>query len=130
MTAAGTTLTPFLMFEGSAAEAMNFYVSRFDDGEILTVTPHQGENAGIQLAEFRVAGQRVLCSDSSVKHGFTFTPSLSLFVQCKDDAEITRLYAALSDGGGVLMPLSHYGFSTRFGWVNDRFGVSWQLNLP
>ncbi|WP_155372864.1 VOC family protein [Catellatospora vulcania] len=130
MTAAETTLTPFLMFEGAATEAMNFYVSLFDDGEVLTVTPHPGEQGGIQLAEFKVAGQRVLCSDSSVSHAFTFTPSLSLFVQCKDDAELTHLHAALADGGQELMPLADYGFSTRFAWVNDRFGVSWQLNLP
>jgi predicted 3-demethylubiquinone-9 3-methyltransferase (glyoxalase superfamily) len=130
MTSAGTTLTPFLMFEGAATEAMDFYISLFDDGEILTVTPHQGEHTGIQLAEFRVAGQRLLCSDSSVNHAFTFTPSLSLFVQCKDEAELTRLHAALADGGNELMPLANYGFSTRFAWVNDRFGVSWQLNLP
>ncbi|MEU8080042.1 VOC family protein [Catellatospora citrea] len=129
MTAAETTLTPFLMFEGAATEAMNFYVSLFDDGEILTVTPHQGGQPGVQLAEFRVAGQRLLCSDSAVNHAFTFTPSLSLFVQCKNDAELTRLHAALADGGKELMPPADYGFSTRFTWVNDRFGVSWQLNL-
>ncbi|MEU8001159.1 VOC family protein [Catellatospora sp. NPDC049111] len=122
-------ITPFLMFEGAATQAMDFYVSLFDDGEIISVTPHQGEHTGVQLAEFRVAGQRLLCSDSFVKHAFTFTPSLSLFVRCKDDAELTRLHAALSEGGQELMPPSNYGFSTRFAWVNDRFGVSWQLNL-
>ncbi|MEU7822426.1 VOC family protein [Catellatospora sp. NPDC049133] len=122
-------ITPFLMFEGAATQAMDFYVSLFDDGEVLSVTPHQGEHTGVQLAEFRVAGQRLLCSDSFVKHAFTFTPSLSLFVRCKDDAELTRLHAALSEGGQELMPPSNYGFSTRFAWVNDRFGVSWQLNL-
>lgn len=126
----GPAITPFLMFEGAATDAMNFYVSLFDDGEILSVTPHQGEHTGVQLAEFKVAGQRLLCSDSYVKHAFTFTPSLSLFVRCKDDAELTRLHAALAEGGHDLMPPSNYGFSTRFAWVNDRFGVSWQLNLP
>ncbi|MFU8874066.1 VOC family protein [Micromonospora sp. SL4-19] len=129
-----TTITPFLMFEGAATEAMNYYVSLFDDGEILSVTHHQSDDPSIdgsvQLAEFRVAGQRLLCSDSSVHHAFTFTPSLSLFVGCKDDAEITRLHEALADGGKELMPLDSYGFSTRFAWVNDRYGVSWQLNLP
>jgi predicted 3-demethylubiquinone-9 3-methyltransferase (glyoxalase superfamily) len=65
-----------------------------------------------------------------VSHGFTFTPSLSLFVDCESEADLERIFAALSEGGGVLMPLGNYGFSRRFGWVNDRFGVSWQLNLP
>lgn len=134
MTDRDTTLTPFLMFEGAATEAMNFYVSLFDDGEILSVTRRESDTPGtagsVHLAEFRVAGQRVLCSDSPVRHGFTFTPSLSLFVQCRDDAELTRLHQALAKGGTELMPLGDYGFSTRFAWVNDRFGVSWQLNLP
>ena len=54
---------------------------------------------------------------------------MSLFVECEDDAELSRVFAVLSEGGQVLMPLDDYGFSTRFGWVADRFGVSWQLNL-
>lgn len=61
-------------------------------------------------------------------HAFNFTPSMSLFVDCENEEEISHLYNALSAGGAVLMPLGNYGFSPRFGWVNDRFGVSWQLN--
>jgi predicted 3-demethylubiquinone-9 3-methyltransferase (glyoxalase superfamily) len=63
------------------------------------------------------------------KHEFSLTPAFSLFVECASDEEIERLFAALGDGGATLMPLGAYGFSRRFGWVNDRFGVSWQLNL-
>ena len=55
---------------------------------------------------------------------------MSLFVDCQSDAEIERLAAALGEGGTVLMELADYGFSRRFTWLNDRFGVSWQLNLP
>jgi predicted 3-demethylubiquinone-9 3-methyltransferase (glyoxalase superfamily) len=65
-----------------------------------------------------------------VQHAFTFTPSLSLFVDCESEAELDRLFSALAEGGQILMPLEDHGFSTRFGWANDRFGVSWQLNLP
>jgi predicted 3-demethylubiquinone-9 3-methyltransferase (glyoxalase superfamily) len=72
----------------------------------------------------------VLASDSPVKHAFDFTPSLSFFVDCTSDEEQRRLFAELSDGGAVMMPLDDYGFSKRFAWVADRFGVSWQLNLP
>jgi predicted 3-demethylubiquinone-9 3-methyltransferase (glyoxalase superfamily) len=72
----------------------------------------------------------VLFTDSFVSHGFSFTPSFSLFVDCESEAELERIFAALSDGGAVLMPLGDYGFSRRFGWTNDRFGVSWQVNLP
>ncbi|MNP81219.1 3-demethylubiquinone-9 3-methyltransferase [compost metagenome] len=70
-----------------------------------------------------------MCIDSYVKHGFTFTPAVSLYVNCESEAEIDRVYAALSQGGQVLMPLGEYPFSSKFGWVADQFGVSWQLNL-
>jgi len=64
-----------------------------------------------------------------VKHAFTFTPSISIFVDCEDEAERGKAFRQLSEGGEVLMPLDNYGFSTKLGWVNDRFKVSWQLNL-
>lgn len=128
------TMQPFLMFQGGSAEqAMDLYVSLFDDGEVVEVTRWQagepGAEGSIKLARFTVAGQSVLASDSPVKHAFDFTPSWSFFVGCASDEEQERLFAALSDGGNVLMPLSDYGFSKRFGWVADRFGVSWQINL-
>ena len=75
-------------------------------------------------------GREFLCIDSPTKHKFTFTPSMSLFVDCEDQAELEAAFDRLADGGKVLMPVNNYGFSTRFGWVNDRYGVSWQLNLP
>jgi predicted 3-demethylubiquinone-9 3-methyltransferase (glyoxalase superfamily) len=67
--------------------------------------------------------------DSPIHHEFSFTPSVSMFMDCTDVAEIEHLFAGLSEQGKVLMPLDSYGFSEQFGWVNDRFGVSWQLNL-
>lgn len=130
-----STMQPFLMFQGGQAEkAMDFYASLFDDGEILEVTRwqkgEQGAEGSIKLARFRVAGQSVLVSDSPIKHAFDFTPSWSFFVDCASDDEQERLFVELSDGGATLMPLDDYGFSKRFAWVSDRFGVSWQLNLP
>ena len=62
-------------------------------------------------------------------HEFSFTPSFSIWVVTESGDELERLFAALADGGTQLMPLDSYGFSARFGWCNDRFGVSWQLNL-
>ena len=123
-----------LMFEGSAEGAMTFYVSLFDDSEIQQVVRYGPEGPGaegtILRATFTLGGREFACIDSPMKHGFTFTPSISLFVDCGSQAELDRAFGRLSEGGTVLMPVGDYGFSTRFGWVADRFGVSWQLNLP
>lgn len=129
-----TSVRPFLMFEGRANEAIAFYVELIPNSEIVDVTRYgagePGPEGTVKFAVVRLAGQQVLFSDSFVSHGFTFTPSLSLFVDCESETDLERIFNALSNGGGVLMPLGDYGFSRRFGWVNDRFGVSWQLNLP
>jgi predicted 3-demethylubiquinone-9 3-methyltransferase (glyoxalase superfamily) len=124
---------PFLMFEGRAEEAMNFYVSLLPGGEIIDLVRYGPGQAGVEgsvmKATFSIGGQTVMCIDSPVKHGFTFTPAFSLFVDCDSEDEVRRLATTLSDGGGVLMPVGNYGFSRLFTWVSDRYGVSWQLNL-
>ena len=71
-----------------------------------------------------------MCIDSPVPHAFTFTPAFSFFVDVPSEAELRRLAAALGEGGGIMMPLANYGFSRLFTWLNDRYGVSWQLNWP
>jgi predicted 3-demethylubiquinone-9 3-methyltransferase (glyoxalase superfamily) len=127
-------ITPFLMFEGQAEAAMTFYVGLFEDAAVTSIQRYGPDGPGVEgsvlLATFSLGGREFRCVDSAVHHAFTFTPSLSLFVDARDDIELERLYAALSEGGDVLMALADYGFSRRFGWVNDRFGVSWQINLP
>ncbi len=70
-----------------------------------------------------------MCIDSPAVHAFTFTASMSLYIDCDSDAEMEKLYKELSDGGQILMPLGAYPFSKKYGWVNDKFGVSWQLNF-
>jgi predicted 3-demethylubiquinone-9 3-methyltransferase (glyoxalase superfamily) len=115
------------MFTGRAKEALDFYVATLPDSEILSLEP--GDNGTVKRAVARLAGQRVMAIDSPPVHAFTFTPSVSFFVECAGEAEIDRLYAAFLDGGGALMPLGSYGFSKKFGWLDDRFGVSWQFNL-
>jgi len=127
-------IAPFLMFQGGVAEqAMTFYTSLFADGRVVEVSRYGPEGPGpegtVQVARFALAGQEFLCSDSFVEHGFSFTPSLSVWVETESQDELDRLFTELGDGGAALMPLGDYGFSRRFGWVNDRFGVSWQLNL-
>jgi predicted 3-demethylubiquinone-9 3-methyltransferase (glyoxalase superfamily) len=128
------SITPFLMFEGRAAEAMAFYASLFPDAEITGVERYgagePGPEGTVKQAWLRIGDQTLRFFDSPVKHGFTFTPSLSFFVDCESEEEIGALAAALGEGGQFLMPLGSYGFSRRFAWVADRFGVSWQLNLP
>jgi predicted 3-demethylubiquinone-9 3-methyltransferase (glyoxalase superfamily) len=127
-------VAPFLMFQGGVAErAITFYTSLFDDARVLDIARYGADGPGpegtVQVARFSLAGQEFLCSDSFVVHDFSFTPSFSVWIEAESEAELERLYAALADGGAELMPLGEYGFSRRFGWVNDRFGVSWQLNL-
>jgi predicted 3-demethylubiquinone-9 3-methyltransferase (glyoxalase superfamily) len=124
----------FLMFEGNAEEAMNYYVSLIEDSSVTSIVRYGSEGPGtegsVMQATFTLKGQEFMCIDSHVKHAFTFTPSFSIFVTCDTDDEMDRLYEDLPVGGKVLMPLGNYGFSKKFGWVVDRFGVSWQVNLP
>lgn len=127
-------ISAFLMFEGTAEAAMNLYVSLFPSSEIKRIDRwgpgEPGAEGTVKGAEFVLGGYRLRCFDSPGKHAFTFTPSISLFVDCADEAEQTKAFEHLSQGGKILMPLDNYGFSRRFVWLNDRFGVSWQLNLP
>ncbi len=128
------SVATFLMFQGAAEEAMNFYVSLFKGSEIIRIERYgpgeQGTEGSFKKAHFKLAGHDLICFDSPVKHAFTFTPSVSIFVECENEAELDEAFQQLSAGGQVLMPPGDYGFSTKFAWVNDRFGVSWQLNLP
>jgi predicted 3-demethylubiquinone-9 3-methyltransferase (glyoxalase superfamily) len=127
-----TTVTPFLMFEGRAEEAMKLYVSTIPNSQILDVKRYgagaPGPEGSVILARFSLGGQPILCSDSHVHHAFTFTPTSSLFVTCASEDEFERITDALSTGA-YLMPKGNYGFSRKFAWFNDRFGVSWQVNL-
>jgi predicted 3-demethylubiquinone-9 3-methyltransferase (glyoxalase superfamily) len=122
---------PFLLFEGQAEAAMNFWISIFPGATINSIQRYGAGGTGKEGAVMKatVAGQTVMCTDSVVHHAFTFTPSFSFFVTCESEEEMQRLFAALREGGSELMPLNNYGFSRLFTWANDRYGVSWQLNL-
>ena len=128
-----SSVTPFLMFDGSAEAAVTFYVTLFRGSGIKRIERYgpgePGAEGSVKRADFTVAGQNLVCIDSPVKHAFTFTPSVSLFVECDSEAELDAAFGQLSAGGSVFMPPGNYGFSTKFAWINDRFGVSWQLNL-
>lgn len=122
----------FLMFEGRAEEAMNFYTSLFPASSVVSISRYGAEDAAMAgkviHAVFSLNGQNYMCIDSSAHHAFTFTPAMSLFVDCTTEQEIDGLFAALSEGGSILMPLSAYPFSKKYAWLSDKFGVSWQLS--
>jgi predicted 3-demethylubiquinone-9 3-methyltransferase (glyoxalase superfamily) len=128
------TVSTFLMFEGKAQEAMSLYASVFPGARVEQIEQYgQGEpgpEGTVKVARFDLNGHRLMFSDTYVKHAFTFTPSISLFVNFSSADELETAFRKLAEGGMVLMGLDNYGFSQRFGWCSDRFGVSWQLNLP
>ncbi len=126
-------VTPFLMFQGDAEEAIQAYTSWIEDSAITSIVrygPNElGAEGSVKHATFTLKGQQFMCIDSNVKHDFTFTPSFSIYVTCDTEAEIDRLYSQLSEGGQAMMPLDNYGFSSKFAWISDKFGVSWQMTL-
>lgn len=126
-------ITTFLMFEGKAEEAMNLYTTLFDQSEIISISRYDengpGKEGTVIHATFTLNGQEFMCIDSYVKHDFTFTPAMSLYVTCETEEEIETVFHKLAQDGKVLMPLGSYPFSKKFGWLNDKYGVSWQLTL-
>jgi len=116
---------------GNAEEAMNFYVSVFDDSRVLEVErfgPDEDES-GIKRARFLLAGREYIAMDSGGEHRFTFTPAMSLVVEFDSESQLDEAFAKLTDGATILMALQPYPFSPKFAWLQDRYGVSWQLNL-
>ena len=130
--------TTFLMFVGEqcgkAEEAIRFYTSLFRNSEIKSIERWGKDEAGgkeglIKKATFAIDGQEYIVSENTMNHAFTFTPAISIFAECDTEDELTTLFQKLSDKGVVMMPLDNYGFSKKFGWTADKYGVSWQLNL-
>ncbi len=124
-------IATMLMFGGRAEEAIGFYTSLFGDSGVESIERYGPEYPGpegqVVHARFRLCGQLVMAMDSHIEQPFTFTPSISFFITCASAPEVDRLYAALSEGGSVMMELDSYAFAKRYAWVQDRFGVSWQL---
>ena len=114
----------FLMFEGRAKEAMELYIDVLG-GEIINLIP--SEDGKVHHATFTLKGQEFMAIDSAIHHEFTFTPAISMMVACESEEEIDRVYARLSEGGLVLMPLGELPEFKKFCWIQDKFGVSWQL---
>jgi predicted 3-demethylubiquinone-9 3-methyltransferase (glyoxalase superfamily) len=128
-----TKIHPFLLFEGKAEEAINLYLSLFPGSQLVDLQrwgPNQpGKEHSVMKASFTIKDLTIMCTDSPAQHAVTFTPSVSLFVDCDSEDELNHLNTSLSEGGNIFMPIGNYGFSRSFTWISDRFGVSWQLNL-
>ncbi|HJR96441.1 MAG TPA: VOC family protein [Actinomycetota bacterium] len=121
MTQIEQKITPFLWFDTEAEEAASFYVSLFDDSEVVAVARYPdgvpGRNAGDAMTvNFRLAGQGFTALNGGPE--FSFTEAISLYVHCTDQEEVDRLWDRLIDGGGE---------PSQCGWLKDRFGLSWQI---
>jgi len=129
----GQIATFFTFQKEDAEQAMNFYVGLFDNSKIVNLARWGKEGPGkegtIMHATFNLNGKLYMCSDSPAIHNWDFTPAVSNYIECEDESELVRLFAKLSENGKVMMPLDNYGFSQKFGFVQDKFGISWQLNL-
>lgn len=111
------SIYPCLWFDGNAKEAAEWYVSVFQDSRITANTP--------LVATFESSGQKFMCLNGGPE--YAINPSISFFVLCESFEEVDQLWAKLIGGGNVLMTLDKYEWSERYGWLQDRFGVSWQL---
>lgn len=120
------TAAPFLMFQGRCEEALGFYAGTVPDTRLLSLDRKPDDT--VAMARLSVAGLEIMANDSPPVHAFTFTPSTSIFLAVDETGEVDRLAEALGEGGMALMAPGDYGFSRRFAWVQDRFGVSWQIN--
>ncbi len=112
-------ITPFLWFDGKAEEAMNFYVSIFKNSRMESIGRYgeagPGPKGSVMSATFVLDGQEFFALNGGP--AFTFTPAISFFVNCETQAEVDELWEKLSAGGST----------QRCGWLQDKFGVSWQI---
>jgi predicted 3-demethylubiquinone-9 3-methyltransferase (glyoxalase superfamily) len=112
-------ITPFLWFDGKAEEAMNFYVSIFKNSRVGSITRYgdagPGPKGTVMIAAFQLEGQDFVALNGGPQ--YTFTPAISLFVDCKTQQEVDELWDKLSKGGET----------NRCGWLRDKYGLSWQI---
>ncbi|KTD61562.1 VOC family protein [Legionella spiritensis] len=127
-------ITPHLWFDREAREAVEFYTSLFPDSKITTMTTLHGTPSGdCDVVSFELCNQSFMAI--SAGPFFKFNPSMSFLVRFnpvkdQDAAEkLDTLWNKLIDNGTALMPLQEYPFSKRYGWVQDKYGLSWQLIL-
>jgi predicted 3-demethylubiquinone-9 3-methyltransferase (glyoxalase superfamily) len=128
-------ISPFLWFDTQALDAANFYASVFKNARVKTSNRYSDEGAAgagmqqgsIMAVVFELEGQEFTALNGGPV--FKISPSISFMVNCRTEEKINNLWYKLSEGGKVLMELNKYPFSERYGWIEDKFGVSWQLIL-
>lgn len=122
-----TRANPFLMFTGRAGEALASYAETLPDARIVTLerTP---DGSGVAVGRLAVGDLEIMAFDSPPVHDFDFTPSMSIFVAVEMPEAVDRLADAMAEGGKVMMPTGEYPFAKRYAWIQDRFGVSWQIS--
>lgn len=119
-------IVPHLWFDKEAAEAAKFYTSIFRDSKIIDTTQIHGTPSGTaEMVTIELAGQEFMLI--SAGPFFIFTPAISFLIACSTTEEVDTLWEQLSKGGTELMPLDAYTFSERYVWVEDRYGISWQI---
>ena len=122
-------ITPHLWYEKEAVEAVQFYVSIFPDSKIHSVTAiHDTPSGSVDIVTFDLFGLEFQAISAGPL--FKFNPSVSFMVTCKTIAEVDSFWNKLLPGGMVLMELGAYPFSERFGWLQDKYGLSWQIIFP
>ncbi len=128
-------IIPCLWLDHQAEEAAAFYVGVFPEGRIgaNSYYPQSYDNpaskprGSVMTVEFEIAGQRFTALNGGPI--FSINPSISFFYYADTAADVDRVFTSLADGGQALMPLGSYPWSERYGWVKDRYGVSWQIML-
>ncbi len=133
MTNLTTNISTCLWFDDQAEEAANFYVSIFENAGILNIasylveTPSDKPIGSVMTVEFELEDHTFTALNGGPH--FIPNPSISFFVNCEAEEEVERLWEQLSNGGTPLMPLDSYPFSDKYGWIQDKYGISWQLIL-
>ncbi len=119
-------ITPHLWFDKEAKEAAEFYTSIFKDSKIKnTTTLHNTPSGSVDVVTIELYGQEFTLISAGPL--FKFNPSVSFLVACNTKEEVDALWEKLSEGGSALMELGEYPFSEKYGWVQDKYGLSWQV---
>lgn len=119
-------ITPHLWFDNNAEEAAKFYTSIFKDSKLKNVTTlHNTPSGTVEIFTVEVLGQEFTLINAGPL--FKFNPSVSFLVACSTKEEVDGLWKKLSEGGTALMDLGEYPFSEKYGWMQDKYGLSWQI---